>query len=53
VHTWTVAPAELLRVSRALQHERNSINDQVIIYALDTKNINRYNSQDYETFYHP
>lgn len=53
VHTWTVAPDDLLRVSRALQHERSSINRQVVIYSLDTKNINRYNTEDYETFYHP
>ena len=53
VHSWTVAPADLLRVSRALQRERNTINNQVVIYALDSKNINRYNTLDYETFYHP
>ena len=53
VHTWTIAPAELLRVSRALQHERADINRQVVIYALDSKNINRYNKEDYETFFHP
>ena len=53
VRRWHVAPAEIVRVSRALQQQRPSINAQVITYALDSRNINQYNTQDYETIYHP
>ena len=50
---WTVAASEIKRVQQALQQERPSINQQVVLYSLDTKNINRYKKEDYETFYHP
>ena len=50
---WTVAASEIHRVQQALQHERPSINHQVVLYSLDTKNINRYKKEDYETFFHP
>ncbi|MBQ7691233.1 MAG: hypothetical protein IJT30_08625 [Muribaculaceae bacterium] len=53
VRRWHVAPAEILRVSRALQEQRPGINAQVITYALDTRNINHYTITDYEAIYHP
>ena len=50
---WTVPASEITRVAQLLQHERSTINKQVVVYSLDSKNINRYKPHDYETFFNP
>lgn len=50
---WTVPAAEIGRVARDLQRHRSTINSQVVLYSLDSKNIKRYNTDDYETFFNP
>ena len=45
--------AELvLNTARALEKERPGINDQVIVYSLNSKNIKQYKSSYYESLYH-
>lgn len=53
VRTWRPTAQQVLQVSQALQRQRHSINRQVILYSLDTKNINPYTSNDYEKMFNP
>lgn len=39
---------DILAVRKALSHHRKTINNQVIIYSLDSKSLNNYNSSYYE-----
>ena len=42
----------VLNTARALEKERPGINDQVIVYSLNSKNIKQYKSSYYESLYH-
>ncbi len=53
VRRWHVAQSEIVRVGRALQDKRPGINRQVVVYALDSRNIKQYDTNDYEEIYHP
>ena len=52
VRQWQPSAREVERVARALGQRRPGINGQVIIYHLDTKYLNQYKDQFYETIYH-
>ena len=52
VRQWQPSAQEVERVARALGQRRPGINGQVIIYHLDTKYLNQYEDQFYETIYH-
>lgn len=53
VRVWQPSQAEVMRVANALAQRRPTINQQVVIYSLDAKYLNRYNTEFYETLYHP
>lgn len=44
--------AEIMSVKRALESRRRHIHDQVIIYDINSQNIQRYNFQEYEKIIH-
>jgi len=44
--------SDVIAVGKALQQCRPDINQQVIIYDLNTRNLEHYTTQDYETLYH-
>lgn len=48
----TVAADEILRVKKAVEEQRPGLSRSIITYHLDPANIKRYNSEDYEAFYH-
>lgn len=43
----------IIKIHDELGRRRPGINDQVIIYDLESSNINHYKQQDYEQIYHP
>lgn len=47
------APNAIVKIHDMLAKRRPTINSQVIIYSLDSKNINNYNSKHYEKIYRP
>ena len=53
VRVWQPSEAEVQRVANALAERRSTINQQVVFYSLDSKYLNRYNTEFYETLYHP
>lgn len=53
VRVWRPTAHQVLQVSRALDAQRPGINQQVVLYSLDNKNIKHYTQKDYETIYHP
>ncbi len=53
VRVWQPSEAEVQRVANALKKRRSTINQQVVIYSLDSKFLNKYNTEFYETLYHP
>lgn len=53
VRVWQPSASEIERVAKALSQRRPSINNQVILYSLDTKYLKKYDNQFYETIYHP
>ena len=48
----TVEAAEILRVKRAMESEREDLSRSIITYHLDKDNIDRYKPQTYEEIYH-
>lgn len=52
VRQWQPSSQQVLQVAQALEQQRPDINRQVIIYHLDTKYLNQYDNQFYETIYH-
>lgn len=44
---------ELLRVKEALAERRPDLHRQIIIYHLDSTNLQRYETNEYQMFYHP
>lgn len=44
---------EIFAVMETLERQRPGINKQTVIYSLDTKNINNYNTDDYEKILRP
>lgn len=53
VRVWQPSAGEITRVAQALAQQRPSINDQVVLYHLDSKYLNKYDNKFYETIYHP
>lgn len=45
------SPDDILKVRTALSHQRKTINNQVILYSLDSKSLNNYNSTHYEKIF--
>ncbi len=43
--------SEVLSIADAIEQQRPGINRQVVMYSLDSKNINNYNNQFYEEIY--
>lgn len=52
VRVWQPSAAEVQRVANALTQKRPTINQQVVFYSLDSKYLNKYNNEFYETLYH-
>jgi len=48
----TAETSEIMKVKRAVEHERSELKRRIITYHLSEENINRYNTKDYEAFYH-
>ena len=48
-----VPAAVILAIHDELERRRPGINDQVIVYDLESSNINHYQQHDYEKIYHP
>lgn len=53
VRVWQPSAQEVQRVANALAQRRPNINQQVVFYSLDSKHLNKYNTDFYETLYHP
>ena len=47
----TVDASEILKVKRAVEHERPELKQNIRLYHLDKENINRYTKRDYEEIY--
>ena len=52
VRVWQPSAQEVQRVADALAARRPTINQQVVFYSLDSKYLNKYNNEFYETLYH-
>lgn len=48
----TAEASEILRVKQAVEQRRDELRHRIITYHLSEENINRYNTKDYEAFYH-
>jgi hypothetical protein len=48
----TVEASEILRVKQAIEAERPTLSNAIIIYHLDQENIKRYKPETYEEIYH-
>lgn len=44
---------QIRRIAKELEHHRPGIGRQTVLYTLDTKNIQQYTSEEYETLFHP
>jgi predicted secreted Zn-dependent protease len=47
-----VAADEILRVKQTVEERRPQLRRTILTYHLDNENINRYNTETYETIYH-
>ena len=47
-----VTADEILRVKKAVEHQRPELRHTILTYHLDNENINRYNTETYEAIYH-
>lgn len=53
VRVWQPSTQEVQCVANAMAQRRPNINQQVVLYCLDSKYLNKYNTEFYETLYHP
>ena len=47
-----VTADEILRVKKAVEHQRPELRHTILTYHLDNEHINRYNTETYEAIYH-